>query len=200
MISKELLDKVISGDEPATRVFLDRIIPLLRREAIVLLRRMYGLSSGAAGHEPMDLVQHALQELLSEQKKILTSWDPGKGRSVESYLLVFMRLRMADFLRKRSNRAIGHQELNFDILDPTHLETDLAAQEILAKLQILLRNELSEADYNLFVQHYIEGRSAEEICQFIGLPRNTVDTRLRRIRYIALKLVDEINSTTQKPS
>lgn len=129
---------------------------------------------------PRDLVDDAAQEVFLVAARKFSAVIPGAEKS---YLL-----GAAVFVARRIRRKLGREELASDpddgSLDLPSFETpeDSLGQKEQRDVLIQLLDGLPEEMRTVFVLFEIEGQSTSEIAELLGVPMNTVSSRLRRAR------------------
>ncbi|MGZ6094640.1 MAG: RNA polymerase sigma factor [Polyangiales bacterium] len=83
--------------------------------------------------------------------------------------------------RRRLSRIEGREQIDDLAIDPHDPERSLAQKQAVAKLHALL-DALDDDKRTVFVLAELESLSAPEIAEIVGIPMNTVYSRLRAAR------------------
>lgn len=121
-------------------------------------------------------VEDAVQDVFVVVHRRLDDWD---RRSARSWLYGIARRVAADHRRSRSRH-----ERKLEALPPSRgrdLELEVGQRELIAMLEQALA-ELEPARREVYVLADIEGMTAREIAEGLGVNPNTVSTRLRAAR------------------
>jgi RNA polymerase sigma-70 factor (ECF subfamily) len=142
---------------------------LYRRFALRL--RAYVAAHGLGQEDAKDVVQEAFLRLMTEGEHI---------RSAEGWLFAVARNLAIERLRKLKREARLAQDLAFRSPPST---ADRAAQIEACGLYYRVVEELPEPQRTVFVLRHREGLTYREIADRLGIPENTVASRLRRARH-----------------
>lgn len=199
MLSKELFNRVLRGDERAVAELFEVLIPLFQREASRALYRRAQFGAGRPVRQELeDLVQEIFSELLRYRQRVLGGWDPTKGRSAESYLAVFARFTCSGILRGNRSPWVdlptGAESLEFMSGGDGNPQPDeeVVSSDALAKLYARMQQELSESDFDLVKRLYLEEQTTLEICEALQISAQTLHQRKSRLRVRLLKLAEEL--------
>ncbi|HEY0135165.1 MAG TPA: hypothetical protein VGB85_13850, partial [Nannocystis sp.] len=92
---QELVRRVVQGDAAATRTLVSRLLPVVAREVGFSLLRRAAATRRDPRQEQHDLIQDVLILLLASSGRELARWDPGRGRSLDSFVQLITRRRVA---------------------------------------------------------------------------------------------------------
>jgi RNA polymerase sigma-70 factor (ECF subfamily) len=107
-----------------------------------------------------------------------------EGRSsVRLWIASIVRRVVADYVRKRGNRAAGDETLERDLPSELLPSDEVERRAALTLLDSLLA-KMSDEQREVFVLCELEGMSGSEIAELTGINENTVWTRVRAARRI----------------
>jgi RNA polymerase sigma-70 factor (ECF subfamily) len=107
-----------------------------------------------------------------------------EGRStLRLWIASIVRRVVADYVRKRGNRAAGDETLDREPVGELVPSDELERRAALQLLDSLLA-KMSDEQREVFVLCEIEGMSGTEIAELTGINENTVWTRVRAARRI----------------
>jgi len=120
-------------------------------------------------------------------------YDPGKGR-FKSWLGTMVRNRINSALRRRRDVQAGTQEFR-DLRDggpePDEVFDTLWRQEHLRHCLRLIRSEVEESTFRVFVAFVMEEQPLEEVCERFALTPNHVRViRTRMTRRLGQRMVE----------
>jgi RNA polymerase sigma factor (sigma-70 family) len=184
-----LLGRALAGERDATAALVRKLRPPIQAELAHLLMRVAPAQGRSARQELEDLVQDVFIALFDRAAKLLQSWDPERGRSLESYVRLVARSRALDVLRSRRRspwqaEPMDHEQID-ELAEPAAaLQTDhTAARERLDALQRALPALLSTRDFTLFVALFVEERQPADVAIDVGMSAGAVyqwSSRFRR--------------------
>lgn len=179
------LDRIrlaINGDDPAAfRELYNTYGPDLRYGVRRFIRKVPRLKP----HQE-DIMSRAWERLLGRERKLLRSFDPGKGT-----FTYFIRLVGANTAWQEADRR-GQPSLCSADVDVERMTSDsnggdierlIADRELLSQVDARLRKDLSERDLMLLEQVFILRRSAKEVAELLDMSVEAVwaaTTRLRK--------------------
>jgi RNA polymerase sigma factor (sigma-70 family) len=186
------------GDRRALARLVGELLPVVKVEVVVALHRRAGAAGRDATQEVDDFVQDVLVYLLAQDGRVLRRWDPGRGRSLASFVRLVTRHRVArrleGFRGNPWNTEATEDEqlegLDFDGHDDDAFR-QLASRERLARLLEHLRARLDERGLLLFRLIYVEQRPIPEVCETVAMSRAAVDQWSSRLRRWARGLAEK---------
>ena len=203
----ELIERARHHDRRARSMLCERLLPFFHRVVAKLSFRFGRVTSETIRQESLDMVQYvacALLEDLDLPGGVLARWRPEQG-PLEAWLRPFVTCRALDCLRKRK-RPLA--ELGFGEHLPQALEQDLLSlhralpgamvqieqRDALAKLceRILTEPHLGKEALTLLERLFWLEEDREDVAKSMGLKRNTLDVRVKRIREHLGRLCDEL--------
>lgn len=171
-------------------VMIERLIPIVESEV------RYILAASVRGHhcdlhDVQDFVQEVLVNLLDRDAKTLRSWDPARGRSLESFVRLVARRRVASIFRRRSRKAWALASIadsgsrltamSTSDIDPEHRAADLQRLE---RILGYLDTCLDTRGKTLLRSLCVEELTVEDVCAKLSISREAVYAwrfRLRRM-------------------
>lgn len=165
----ELLVSIAGGDKKALGVLYDRYAPIMMSLGLRLLREQ-------------TLVEDVLHNVFLEIYRKAHTYDPERG-AVKTWLLMRMRSRSVDALRKQQRNRQKHETVEY----PKSIEHFSCSEE--KPDETLHRNqfrqtllELPQKDREILLLSYFQGLTVQEIADSIEVPEGTVKSRLFHAR------------------
>lgn len=190
-VTPEQIDRACRGERRALAELVDELIPVIKVEVAVALRRRASAVGRDARQDIEDFVQDVLVHLLADQGRVLRRWNPERGRSLASFVRLVARHRVARTLEGfRGNPWTGSGEPTEDEqleglkADRSGTFRRLESRDQLAHLLEQLRARLNERGLRLFQKIYVEQRPIADVCEEESMSRAAVDqwsSRLRRL-------------------
>lgn len=197
-VTPEQIDHACQGERRALAALCDALLPVIRVEVAVALRRRASAAGRDARQDIDDFVQDVLVHLLADQGRVLRRWDPERGRSLASFVRLVTRHRVARTLEGfRGNPWAGSGEATEDEqleglkADRSGTFRRLASRQQLARLLEQLRARLNERGLRLFQKIYVEQRPIAEVCEDEGMTRAAIDQWSSRLRRMVRGLVEQ---------
>lgn len=186
---QELVDAVVARDAEACRAFIARLTPVIRhRVARVLSVHAARRGRPVERHEVLDLIQEIFVVLLDRDGRVLRSWEPSRGLSLQNFVGLVAEREAGAFLR--SGRRSGWAEaptddtfLTANAASDVDCERQLGARQLLERLVERLRERLSPRGFALFHALYVQEQEVEAVAEDFAMSPNalyTFRTRLRR--------------------
>ena len=173
---KSLLAKVRAGDEVSWREFYDTYRPLIH---------LVGKDCGLRHEENEELVQLVMQEIFQKDilgkydldhvpDDVVFSYDPAHGR-FRYYLKAIIRNHALKLYHRR------REHLNLDAVpEPAAVERLDASwdtewrRHVLMQALVELRGRVRAETYSAFEMYAIQGRSVQDVADFLNLSVNSV--------------------------
>jgi len=195
------------GDGHARAKLCDRLLPLFHSIGAKLCYRFRGLTRETIRQESLDIVQHiscAFLEDLNLKEGVVARWRADQG-PLEAWLRPFATCRALDHLRKRKRplSQLLHPEslqtaLEEDLLSlhagRSSADEQIEQRDALQKLCRLIVSdpELGPDTLKLLERLFWLEEDRELLAASLGLKRNTLDVRLKRIREQLVKLAQRV--------
>jgi RNA polymerase sigma-70 factor, ECF subfamily len=176
-----LIPSLLSNDERAWRTF-HQVYQSRLHGAISRVTRRFPQLSGA---DHVDEIYGTLcLRLLSDDKRRLRSFDPGRGTPLGAWLCTLAKNSAHDFLRSRQRQPwLARQGDELSELEPRSETPDaFSVCDMREREQLLeqLLATLSERDQE-FMRAYLEGLEPEEIASELGISVSTVYSKKHKI-------------------
>ncbi len=176
-----LIPNLLKNDERAWRTFHEVYASRLHGAISRVTRRFPQLG----GTDHVDEIYGTLcLRLLSDDKRRLRSFDPGRGTPLGAWLCTLARNSAHDFLRNRLRQPwLGRLAEEVTEAEPRSEEPDafsLCAQAEQARRLDELMSTLSERDQE-FLDAYLEGKEPTEIAAELGISVSTVYSKKHKI-------------------
>ena len=168
-----LIQRILSGDETA----FESLIKKYQKQVHALVFRKVGDFQTAE-----DITQ---ETFLQVHQKLATLNDPAK---FSGWLYAIVNHLCIAWYRKNRLQTESLQEIHISEIETDaysryiateHAETTAAAQQDLVKR---LLTKLKESDREVITLHYFEEMTSVEISELLGVPENTIKSRLYRAR------------------
>jgi RNA polymerase sigma-70 factor (ECF subfamily) len=194
---ESLLPKTLARDPDAARAFVARVLPLIHSRVARLLAR--DARARRARSEVEDLTQDVLVALLDNDARALRAWDPARGRSLSSFIVLLTDHAAWSILRdpKRTPwREEPSDDETIEAAAPEAGEPEAAAasREMLFAVSQRLRAEVSPRGIELFTMLVVEGRSIEEVCAAFAMTRDAVYAWRYRFSKLSARILGELTS------
>ena len=172
----DLIQKVRNGDHSSFETLAEHYFPL-----ILSMTQVYSSLCGADDSEKEDLLQEAMVAFYRASLR----YDLSVSQvSFGLYAKVCIRNRLISFVRKRPERTClvetEHTEEHWEDGKNDPLE-DMLRREDLSRMMMIINNELSPYEKNIF-SLYMLGRTSDEIALSIGKTKKSVSNAIYRIR------------------
>lgn len=198
-----LVRRALAPERGAQRELAARLLDPIHREVSLAMRRHAAARGRDARQDVLDLVQDVLLTLLERDGQELRRWDPDRGRSLESFVRLVARRKVA--------RVLGQLRGNPWALAPVDAApdpADLAAvvrieqREALEAILDGLYASMETRDAELFELSFVDDLDADEVAKRMGMSSGAVNAWRYRVRKTALRLAaqhvshnDSVSST-----
>ena len=199
----DVIRALAEGGPPLTRL-VDALTPVIQaRVARCLLKWRAGPAAGRdVRQEIEDLSQDIFLVLFAKNGKVLLSWEPERGLSLQNFVGLVTERQVTSILRsgKRSpwkEDPTLTEEL--DTTDEADPETETASRLTLRNLLRRLTEELSPLGRRLFDLLFIQGLSVAEACIQTGMSDAAIYAWRSRLRRLANRIRDEMSDPPAFP-
>jgi DNA-directed RNA polymerase specialized sigma24 family protein len=172
---------------------------VISREVGFLLARRAAPTRRDPRQELRDLAQDVLVLLFEQDGQELARWDPARGRSLDSFVQLVTRRRVARILTGgRGNpwssepTAPEDMEALFEV-DAGEVAA-LEARHQLAGILESLQAQMTTRDAEIFAMMYVEEQTPETVCERMDMTRAALNTWRYRLRKLARSLTDDAAS------
>ena len=198
-----LVREALTGDQAALTRLVARLTPVIQaRVARTLLARRSLLGADRNVHQEVgDRTQDVFLLLFEKGGRVLLSWEPERGLSLENFVGLVSKFYVLSYLRS-DKRNRGKEEPVPD-KDLEGLSSDRGAEEIVLKreqLHLLLdrmRERLSPQGWQLFELLYVEELSVEDTMAATSLSADAVYKWRSRLRQLAEELRAELSGKAE---
>jgi RNA polymerase sigma factor (sigma-70 family) len=193
-----LLQRALRGDRAARRQLADRLIEPIQREVAIAITRAAAGSGRDARQEVRDLVQDVLVLLFEHDARELRRWDPARGRSLESFVRLIARRRVARVLGQRRGNPWALVLVDAELDDDgegqgePELVARLEQRNLLDAVLLALQARMDDRDHELFELVFVEERDPGEVAELVGISRGAVSAWGYRMRKLARALASQI--------
>jgi RNA polymerase sigma-70 factor (ECF subfamily) len=203
-LDRELVTAALAGRREAVARLVARLTPVSQaRVARYVLK--FKPRSGQVRQDVDDLAQDVFMRLFEDRGRVLQSWDPGRGLSLENFAgLVAERLAISS-LRTGKRNAWREDEADEEALAAipsadTGPAEEVASADFMTRLHERLRETLTPLGMHLFNLLYVEERSVEEVCAATELSADAVYAWRSRLRRTAQTLHQQLVSEAATPA
>lgn len=197
ILTPDEIRRACKGERRALATLVDTLLPVIKVEVAIALRRKASVQDRDARQEVDDFVQDVMVYLLVDEGRVLRRWDPERGRSLTSFIRLVTRHRVARGLEGfRGNPWSGGEPTEDAQLEGLKADRSgtfrrLESRAQLAHLLEQLRARLNERGLRLFHEIYVEQRPLAEICEAEGMSRAAIDQWNSRLRRLVRELASE---------
>ncbi|MEM9555300.1 MAG: hypothetical protein AAGC60_13675 [Acidobacteriota bacterium] len=201
LATQTLLDDAIDGDEEALDRLIERLTPVLARRVVRTLVRA-GREDAARNREWVrDLTQDVFVDLFADDARILRSWRPERGASLENFIGLVAERRTGRRLQRRRYAATiptddDLAERASGAADP---ERETVARGLWHELLDRLEERLSPAGWEIFLLLFVEQCAVAEIERKTGLGRDAIYAWRSRLRKLVRVLAAEAGVVVDEP-
>jgi len=204
--SKALVTQALAGHEPALQGLVDLLTPVIQaRVARALLAFRSPNDARPVRPQVEDLTQEVFLVLFADGGRVLRSWRPEQGLSLENFVGLVARRRAISWLRS-GKRSSWREDPTLDGAgapepaaeeDP---EGEAAGREEMRLLLRRLQEELSPLGWRLFELLLVQERPVEEVERRTGMSRDALYAWRSRLRRLARRLLAEIQGASVRPT
>ena len=172
-------------DPAARRAVALRLVGPVRREVAICVRRHAAARGSDPREEERDLAQDVLVSLFDRDARELRRWDPSRGRSLESFVRLVARRRVARIMRRDRVRATDSVEHHGADARPA-----AEARALLHQLCSAFELHTRPRDRELFELVFVQELEPAEIATRVGMSRSAVNAWTYRKRQLARELAN----------
>ncbi len=197
--AEQLVQSSLAGDRNAVRALVDRVGPVIQARVARVASRGRSRQGEQLRQIVADLTQEVFVSLFQDQGRVLRSWTPARGLSLEAYIGMVAEHQAISFLRsgRRSGwreDATGDQELELSAGGHSGTHERVYARQTLNRLLDRMREVLSPKGLTLFELLVVEERSVIEVCEAMSMSADAVYAWRSRLAKTASALLAEIES------
>lgn len=191
---RAFLKRALAGDHAAVARLVERLTPVVHARAARALLRAGRGAGPRLRQELKDLVQEVFLALFEAGGRILESWAPERGLSLENFVGLVTERQVISILRSGKRDPWREDPTLASELDGASPdvgpEAAAASKQTLERLLERLRACLSPLGWQLFELLYLQERSVSEVEHSTGLSSAAVYAWRSRLRRLARRLVD----------
>lgn len=200
-LARSLVDLALAGNTGAVRRLIAALTPVIQaRVARALMRRRAAGRGREIRQEIEDLTQEVFVALFEHEGRILRTWDPEKGLSLQNFAGLVAERQVASILRsgRRSpwteDPTLGEELDHSRTSVPPTPERRLGERELYEVLLSRLKEALSPKGLQLFELLVVDQAPVEQVCTETGLSTDAVYAWRSRLLKLLRKLRTEILS------
>lgn len=184
-----LVEHALRQDRDAQRRLAARLLDSIHREVAIVMARHAASHCRDGRQDVLDLVQEVLVMLLERDAQELRRWDPQRGRSLDSFVRLVARRRVA--------RVLGQHRGNPWALAPSDaadedVDDDAGRRiEHRAQLELVLDGlyaGMDARDAELFELLFVDDLDADEVARRMGMSSGAVNAWRYRLRKLARRI------------
>jgi RNA polymerase sigma factor (sigma-70 family) len=199
---RDAIARALEGDATARRALASKLIDAVHREVAHCLLRRAAIVKRDPRQETADLVQEVLVALFERDGQELRRWDPERGRSLDSFVRLIARRRVARILERRRSNPWSETPI-----DPAQIELEDDAGELrrleergeLDAVLVQIHARMSVRDHELFDLLYVEELEPEEVAQRMQMTRQAVNAWSYRMRRMARAVAASVSAEGDSP-
>jgi DNA-directed RNA polymerase specialized sigma24 family protein len=189
-LTKATVDAALAGDRRVLRELVTTLTPLVQTRVTRTVLRRRGTSAGDVRAFVEDLVQDTFVALLHDRGKLLRTWNPERGLSLESFVGLVAEQRVLATLRSRRKNPwteeLAVDDADLDVADPHQAgpEALVSSRAALQSLFDEVRARLSPLGFELFMALVVREESAASVSERTKLSISAVhawSSRLKRL-------------------
>lgn len=179
-----LVDAALCGQSGAREQLAHRLVTAIHRQAAVCVLRWTSQRGVPARQSVNDLTQDVLVGLFEHDARVLRRWDPELGSSLDTFVCLVARRRVARVLgREHANPAAGPEQV--EAIDEQSLTSRLEGRAVLNDVLRELQAQMNERDLELFDLLFVQGFDPEEVSARLEMTRGAVNAWTYRTRKLA---------------
>ncbi|MEO1481326.1 MAG: sigma-70 family RNA polymerase sigma factor [Myxococcota bacterium] len=207
-MKRETITLAFSGDREAMRRLIERLAPVVHaRVARVLIAFGAARRSRDIRQDVEDLTQEVFGELFEDNARVLRSWSPQKGATLEGFVGLVAQRYAITRLRSRKRQTwkeLGRTEDELTGAEGTASETPtpeehVASREVLIEVVQRLRKDLSPKGDMLFRALILEQRSPADVAADTGMSTESLYMWRSRLIRSAREIAKKISLENPRP-
>lgn len=179
-IDRELVMAAANGRPDAVRRLVTRLAPVVRTAVARILFRHRARANGRdLAQEVEDLAQEAMMALFEEEARMLRSWTPARGASLETFVRIVAQRTALSILRSGRRSPFTEDptadfELELSSASEPSPESHVLSRDMLIALHDRLKEKLSPRGYWLFLRLYVDEADVETVAEEIGMAKDAI--------------------------
>jgi DNA-directed RNA polymerase specialized sigma24 family protein len=184
---RELVERAVRREPRACAALVERFTPIIRRRVARALQ-VHGARSGRAVErgDVLDLAQEVFVVLLDREARVLRSWEPSRGLSLDNFVGLVAEREARSIARSGRRSAWAERPTAYDDLSvhpASHsMEGELSSRDELTRALGALRERLTPAGYAMFEALFLDESSIEEVAARFATTANALYTFRSRLR------------------
>jgi RNA polymerase sigma-70 factor (ECF subfamily) len=196
---ERLVRDALAGDPPSRRRLATRLLGTIQREVVAVLRRSAAAQLRDPRQEVQEMTQEVLVALFERSGQELRRWDPQRGRSLDSFVRLVARRRVARILSQRrgnpwANEPTDPQDLDNDEAGDGLLLRQLEQRNLLARVLDRVYGHMTPRDLELFQLLFVDERDPQEVADALLMTRGAVNAWCYRTRKLVRNIASEVGS------
>jgi len=198
---RALVREALARQEPALSELVAQLTPIIQARAVRCLLRCRRPAGERLREELKDLVQQVFLALFESGGRILASWEPERGLSLNNFVGLVTERQVLSILRSGKRDPWKEDPTLIEELDSASSEAgpeqQAASREELEQLLDHLRATLSPLGWRLFDLLYLQEHSVPEIERDTGLSAAAVYAWRSRLRRLAGDRLDAMSKIAE---
>lgn len=195
-VTPDEIRRACQGERRALAGLVDVLLPVIKIEVAVALRRRASAQGRDARQDVDDFVQDVMLHLLADEGRRLRRWDPGRGSSLASFVRLVTRHRVARVLEGFRGNPWSGEPTEDEALEALRADRSGTFRRVESRTRLLrlleqLRARLNERGLRLFHKLYVEQRPIAEVADEEGMTRAAIDQWNARMRRMVRELSPE---------
>jgi RNA polymerase sigma factor (sigma-70 family) len=193
----DLVAKALDGERAALAMLVDRLTPVIQARAAHWLLRQRGARARNVRQEVEDLTQEVFLALFAHGGKILRTWEPERGLTLDKFVGLVAERQVVSILRTHKRNPWREdptlaEELEEDLPSHAPAEEIVASRNALERLFERLKEQLSPLGWHLFDLIYLQQQSVAEVIRATGMSADAVYAWRSRLSRLAHQCYLEI--------
>lgn len=195
--TRETLELSFLGDESAIETLVERLTPVIARRVI---RSLVRTGRPATGCRDLirDLTQDVFLDIFDNDARILRSWHPERGLSLENFVGLVAERRTLKRLGRRLYAADGPEpswEASARPGASPDPEQETVARSLWLELLCRVEERLTPMGWKMFRLLFVEERSMAEIAGETRLRRDAIYAWRSRLKKLVRAVYEEVAQT-----
>ena len=200
-LTRELVDAAANGSPDAVRSLVTRIGPIVRTAVARILFRYKSRASGRnLAQEAEDLAQEAMVALFEDDARVLRSWSPERGASLETFVRLVAERTALSILRSGRRSPFTEDptddfELALSSASSPSPEDTALTRDMLVTLHDRLKEMLPPRGYLLFVRLFVDEADIATVAEEVGMAKDAIYAWKVRFGKVVRSAAQELANT-----
>jgi RNA polymerase sigma factor (sigma-70 family) len=196
----EDVQRALGGDAGAVRALVDRLAPSVRvAVGRVLFRHRSKSSHRDLAQEAEDIAQDVFVALFEGGGRVLASWDPARGASLETFVRLVAERKALDTLRSLRRSPFTEEPTLDDELEAVArvargADDLLEAHDLLQRLDDRLKQALSPRGYTLYLRLFVDEAPVDVVARDFAMAPDAIYAWKYRFTKTVRAALDELLS------